>query len=178
MKKIILLVLFVFLSSAYGKSFDGNYLIEKAKITYHVHFMLKNIEASTAKVKGKGQCQKGKCDFIIATPVKTFVSKDSNIDTKMLLFTKAAEHPMEVVKTSYSGDPLNIKKVDLNISLAGKSKNYKNSSVNITKVGNGFQVKSEIPLKLSDFSIERPSLLGVKIKDVVPVTIDLIWKKN
>ena len=44
--------------------------------------------------RGKGICHAGECDFLIAVPVKSFDSGDSNRDLHMLQVTRGAEFPM------------------------------------------------------------------------------------
>jgi hypothetical protein len=49
--------------------------------------------------KGKGVCHAGQCDFLIAVPVKSFDSGDSNRDLHMLQVTRGGEFPMVIVRT-------------------------------------------------------------------------------
>ena len=41
--------------------------------------------------KGKGVCKDGQCDFLLAVPVKSFDSGDTNRDLHMLQVTRGAQ---------------------------------------------------------------------------------------
>jgi hypothetical protein len=55
------------------------------------------------RAKGKGVCHAGQCDFLIATPVKSVDSGDSNRDLHMIKATRGAQFPMVVVRTLFPG---------------------------------------------------------------------------
>ncbi len=58
--------------------------------------------------KGKGVCTAGECNFLIAAPVKSFDSGDSNRDLHMLEVTRGAQFPMVIVRTQFpeAGDQI------------------------------------------------------------------------
>jgi hypothetical protein len=53
------------------------------------------------RAKGKSVCHAGQCDFLIATPVKSVDSGDSNCDLHMIEATRGAQFPMVVVRTLF-----------------------------------------------------------------------------
>ena len=55
------------------------------------------------RAKGKGACHAGQCDFLIATPVKSVDSEDSNRDLHMIKASRGAQFPMVVVRTLFPG---------------------------------------------------------------------------
>jgi hypothetical protein len=48
----------------------------------------------------------------------------------------------------------------------------------VTTTGDETRISGTIPATLSDFKIDPPSLLTVPIKNQIPVTVDLTWKKG
>ena len=60
---------------------------------------LHQTEGVSHAARGKGVCHAGQCDFLIAVPVKSFDSGDSNRDLHMLQVTRGAEFPMVTVRT-------------------------------------------------------------------------------
>ena len=153
--------------------------IDRSIITYTVHHPLKTASGTSKDTKGKGQCADGRCKFIIATPVKSFDSGDSNRDLHMIEVTRGGENPMIVVRTAFDESSLTKKLVPLTfeIEFAGKRAAYHDVPFEIvSKDPAAVHVKGTILIKLSDFFIVPPSLLAISIKDEVPVTIDSFWR--
>lgn len=62
---------------------DSQWVLKQSTLTYHVSHPLHQVEGVSHEAKGKGVCHGGQCDFLIAVPVKSFDSKDSNRDLHM-----------------------------------------------------------------------------------------------
>ena len=84
------------LSAAAG---DSQWVLEQSTLTYHVSHPLHESEGVTHAARGKGVCHAGQCDFLIAVPVKSFDSGDSNRDLHMLQVTRAGQFPLVTVRT-------------------------------------------------------------------------------
>ena len=56
------------------------------------------VDGISHAARGKGVCHDGQCDFLIAVPVKSFDSGDSNRDLHMLQTTRGAEFPVVTVR--------------------------------------------------------------------------------
>jgi DNA/RNA-binding domain of Phe-tRNA-synthetase-like protein len=72
-------------------------------------------------------CGAGQCDFIIAVPVKSFDSADSNRDLHMLQAARGAQFPIVSVRTrlpeaAFASASI---RVDLEIQFAGQNAQYK-----------------------------------------------------
>ena len=80
-------------------SADGQWILEQSTLTYHVSHPLHQTEGVSHAARGKGVCHAGQCDFLIAVPVKSFDSGDSNRDLHMLQVTRGAQFPMVTVRT-------------------------------------------------------------------------------
>ena len=167
MKKIILVLL---LASFSAQAQTKDWRIDSGSLQYTLKHMLHTSEGTSTEVKGLGKCDSA-CSFLIAAPVKTFDSGNSSRDTNMQKFTKAALFPIVEVRTTVlpsEGE----KDCELEVKFAGKTHKYP-AKLKFAKDGNGFKVSTVIPMNLSDFEIERPSLLGVSVEDLVPVSVGI-----
>ena len=77
---------------------DGQWTLEQSALTYHVSHPLHESEGVSHAARGKGVCQAGQCDFLIAAPVKSFDSGDSNRDLHMLQVTRGGQFPLVSVR--------------------------------------------------------------------------------
>ena len=77
---------------------DSQWVLEQSILTYHVSHPLHQVDGVSQAARGKGVCHDGQCDFLIAVPVKSFDSGDSNRDLHMLQVTRGAQFPMVTVR--------------------------------------------------------------------------------
>src|ERR1035437_866972 len=77
---------------------DSQWVLGQSTLTYHVSHPLHQSEGISHAARGKGVCHDGQCDFLIAVPVKSFDSADSNRDLHMLQVTRGAQFPMVTVR--------------------------------------------------------------------------------
>lgn len=178
MKTFIAFLTFVLTQSAFAQDLNGTWAIENGKAEYKVSFPLKNVEGQSSRVKGKGQCTETTCEFLVATPVASFDSGDGNRDAHMREVTKAALHPMVAVKISFANPKAaNQVKAKLDVTFAGKNKSYQDVPITLVQKDGGIKTQGTWTIQLSDFNVERPSLLGFSISDEVAISYDLSWKK-
>src|SRR5579862_8163418 len=78
----------------------GQWVLEESTLTYHVSHPLHQVEGVSHAARGKAVCQNSQCDFLIAAPVKSFDSGDSNRDLHMLQATRGGQFPVITVRTS------------------------------------------------------------------------------
>src|SRR6202162_6633763 len=125
MHKKILMALLLALP-AFGES-DSQWVLEQCTLTYHVSHPLHQTEGVSHAARGKGVCHDGQCDFLIAVPVKSFDSGDSNRDIHMLQVTRGAEFPMIALGTRLPESAATSAAVnaDLQIQFAGQTAQYK-----------------------------------------------------
>jgi hypothetical protein len=155
---------------------DSQWILEKCTLTYHVSHPLHEVDGVSHAAKGKGVCHAGVCDFLIAVPVKSFDSGDSNRDLHMLQVTRGGEFPMVIVRTEVPESATSgTIKADLEIQFAGQTAHYKQVSFEVTKQGNETRLTGTIPTTVSDFKIEPPKLLAMPIKNEIPVKVDMTW---
>lgn len=80
---------------------------QQSTLTYSMTHPIHHVEGVSHAARGKGICEAGTCNFLIAVPVKSFDSGDSNRDLHMLQVTKGAEFPMVVVPTQFPEAAIN-----------------------------------------------------------------------
>src|SRR5258708_27014394 len=104
MVKKLLTGLLAFLLPVAGFSADlkGNWTLEKSEITYQVKHPLHGAIGKSLSAKGKGVCYGHICKFLVAVPVKSFDSGDSNRDLHMLQTTRGVDHPRVVVSVQFT----------------------------------------------------------------------------
>ena len=157
---------------------DGQWALEQSTLTYHVSHPLHESEGVSHAARGKGACKAGQCDFLIAAPVKSFDSGDSNRDLHMLQVTRGAEFPLVTVRTRVLDTAVASGTIhaDLEIEFAGQTVQYKQVAFQETAQGNSIRLTGTIPAKVADFKIDPPSLLAMPIKNDMPVRVDMTWR--
>lgn len=173
MKHFIFILFFSFTAFA-GET---TYVLKKSEISYKVNFPLKTVVGKSTETKGKGLCEKKSCEFLIAAPVKSFKSGDTNRDVHMQEVTKSAVHPLVSVSVS-ALDPEKLDNVGLEIEFAGVKKTLTGVHLHKTLSGKFVDVSSTFSILLSDFKIERPKLLGVSIDDQVEINVQTQWENQ
>jgi len=156
---------------------DHPWLLQQCTLTYHVSHPLHQTDGVSRAARGKGVCHDGQCDFLIAVPVKSFDSGDSNRDIHMVQATRGAEFPMITVRTrlpesSAASTTIN---ADLEIQFAGQTVHYKQIPLQLTRQGNDTKVNGTIPATLSEFKIDPPSLLTLPVKNEIPIKVEMTW---
>jgi hypothetical protein len=157
---------------------DGQWVLEQSTLTYHVSHPMHQSEGVSHAARGKGVCQAGQCDFLIAAPVKSFDSGDSNRDLHMLQVTRGAQFPLVSVRTRLPEAALESATVyaDLEIQFAGQTFQFKQVPFQRAVQGNMIRITGTIPATLSDFKIDPPSFLMIPLKNEMPVRVDMTWR--
>jgi hypothetical protein len=169
-------LLIVLATTAQADIAKPDWALSKGKLTYHVNFPLKKFEGVSENLKGKGHCEADTCEFLIGSPVKSFDSGDGNRDNHMLEVTKAGLFPVLTARISFpKSAAVSSFTATAEIVFGGQTHKYE-VPVKGRVDGNATVVSGIVPLKLSDFKMERPSLLGVRIDDAVPVDFELRWE--
>jgi hypothetical protein len=156
------------------------YVLEKSSLTYHMSHPMHNVDGTSTEARGKGVCGGSKCDFLIAAPVKSFSSGDSNRDLHMVEAVRGAQFPMVVVRTTVPENTPQAGTIyaDLEIQFAGQTAHYQHVPFEKTTSGNQVHITGTIPATCSDFKIDRPSFLTVPIKNEIPISVDMTWQKQ
>jgi hypothetical protein len=178
MRAKILTVLLLLALPQLALAADSQWVLGQGTLTYHVSHPLHQSEGVSHAARGKGVCHDGQCDFLIAVPVKSFDSGDSNRDLHMIQVTRGAEFPMVTVRTRLP-EALSASstiRADLDVQFAGQAVQYKQVPFQLTREGNQIRISGTIPATLSDFKIDPPSLLTLPVKNEIPVRVDMTWR--
>lgn len=145
-------------------------VLSLGQATYHVKYTLKKVEATSVEVKGKINCDAKTCEFLLAVPIKSFESSDSNRDLNMLQTTEASKYPIASAKGTFPKDVLNQEnaKINAEVDFHGVKRSY---SIALKEK----LQKASFVLDLDGHKIERPSLFGIKIKNEMPIDFVLKW---
>lgn len=175
MNKRVLLVILLLTLPLFGA--DQTWILKDSTLTYHVAHPLHESEGVSHAARGKGICHEGQCQFLIAVPLKSFDSGDSNRDLHMIQVTRGAEFPMVTVRTTLPASAAEgtAIKADLEIQFAGQTAHYTQVPFELAKQGTEMHITGTIPATLSDFKIEPPSLLTIPVKNEIPVRIKMTW---
>ncbi|HWF66082.1 MAG TPA: hypothetical protein VN670_02185 [Acidobacteriaceae bacterium] len=172
------LILFLLFTLPLFSQADANWVLQQSTLSYHMSHPVHEVDGVSHAAKGKGICHAGECDFLIAAPVKSFDSGDSNRDLHMLEATRGAQFPMVIVRTRFplaaSASPTIY--VDLEVQFAGQTARYQHVTFQRVTQGNQVRITGTIPATCSDFKIDRPSFLTVPIKNEIPVRVDMTWR--
>lgn len=155
------------------------WLLTKSALTYHISHPMHEVDGTSNAAKGKGICNAGTCNFLIAAPVKSFVTGDTNRDLHMIQATRGAQFPMVIVRAQFPATETASSTVyaDLEIQFSGQTAHYNHIAFQRTLTQNNeIQITGTIPATCSDFKIDRPSFLTVPIKNEIPIKVDMTWR--
>ncbi len=156
-------------------------LLLNSTLGYHMSHPIHEVDGVSTAARGKGTCENGTCNFLIAAPVNTFKSGDSNRDLHMIEVVRGAEFPMVVVRATFPESELALSTIDadLQVQFAGQTAHYTHVPFQKTSAGeNTVRITGTIPTTCSEFKIPRPTFLTVPIKNEIPVHVDMTWKKQ
>jgi hypothetical protein len=178
-KKILIAFLLFALPLFVFAQADTQWVLEQSTLSYHMSHPMHEVDGISHAAKGKGICHAGQCNFLIAVPVKSFDSGDSNRDLHMIQSTRGAQFPMVVVRTEFPEAATTSPTIyaDLEVQFAGQTAHYRHVPFQRVTQGNQVRITGTIPTTCSDFKIDRPSFLTVPIKNEIPVKVDMTWQK-
>lgn len=174
---LLLLGLSILHVSPLAAQTDQSWTLGQSTLSYHMSHPIHEVDGVSHAARGKGVCQAGQCDFLVAAPVKSFDSGDSNRDLHMLQTTRGAEFPVVSVRFRLAQSTLNQPTLDcdLQIQFAGNAAHYPHVAFHQTMEGAAHHITGVIPSTLSDFKIAAPTFLTVPIKNEIPVRVDMSW---
>ena len=180
MNRVKILIAFLLLGLPIFAQTDSQWVLGQSMLTYHVSHPLHQVDGVSHATRGKGVCHAGQCDFLIAVPVKSFDSGDSNRDLHMLQVTRGGEFPMVTVRTRLPENASTSATIhaDLEVQFAGQTAKYDQVPLQQTTQGNEIRISGTIPATLSDFKIDPPSLLTIPVKNEIPVRVEMSWRRE
>lgn len=176
--KKLAVVLLLFALPAFAQ-IDTHWVLQQSTLTYHMSHPMHEVNGVSHAAKGKGICHAGECNFLIAVPVKSFDSGDSNRDLHMIEATRGAQFPLVVVRTEFPDAETTSPTfyANLEVQFAGQVAHYQHVPFHRVTQGNEVRITGTIPSTCSDFKIDRPSFLTVPIKNEIPVKVVMTWQK-
>ncbi|MFZ0302701.1 MAG: hypothetical protein WAL75_08450 [Terracidiphilus sp.] len=156
---------------------DSQWSADQSTLSYHMSHPMHEVDGVSHAARGKGVCHAGSCDFLIAVPVKSFDSGDTNRDLHMIEATRGAAFPLIQVRAHFPQAEIAQQWIhaDLEVQFAGQTAHYSQVPFERTQQGSAVRIVGTIPLTCSDFKIDRPSFLTVPIKNEIPVRVDMLW---
>lgn len=156
---------------------DRTWTLDIATLTYHMSHPIHEVDGISHAARGKGICQAGVCEFLLAAPVKSFDSGDSNRDLHMLQVTRGAEFPLITVRFRLPEADVDAPNFDcdLEVNFAGTTAHYTHIPFHQNMAGAEHHITGTIPATLTDFKITPPSFLTVPIRNDIPVKVDTNW---
>ena len=174
MKLVFLFSFFLSLLNA------SSFKVENSLITYFgVHYLHK-WEGSTSDVKGVVSYDKNidQYECSISVPLNTFSSGNDNRDSNMLVYCKAFDFPnINFQSTSIKVNESTLE-IEGKIEFAGEEREIKTNAKLNSLDNNLFAIEGELDILLSEFKVERPSLLFVEIEDLVKIKYSIQGVKN
>jgi hypothetical protein len=176
MHKRLLIVFSVLILSIFATA-DSQWVLQQSTLSYSASHPLHHFQGVSHAARGKGVCHAGECQFLIAAPVSSFNSGDSNRDLHMLQVTRGAQFPMVVVRTELPEAEIKPGAIhaDLQVQFAGQTVNYKQLPFQVTMQGKDVRLTGTVPATMTDFKITPPTLLTMPIKNEIPVSVDMTW---
>lgn len=156
----------------------SQWTLVQSSLAYRASSPVHQVNGVSQAAKGKGVCQGSQCNFLVAAPVKSFNSGDTNRDLHMLEATRGAQNPMVVVRAQFPEAELeqSIIYADLEVQFAGQTAHYSHIAFQREAQGNEIRITGTVPATCSDFKFDRPSFLGMTISNDIPVHVDATWK--
>ena len=154
-----------------------NWALDSSTLTYHMSHPVHEVDGISHMAKGKGVCKDGRCDFLLAVPVKSFDSGDTNRDLHMLQVTRGAQFPYVTVRLRVPESALASPSLicDIEVQFAGQTAHYSHVPFQRSMEGNSHHITGSVPATLTDFKIDPPTFLLVPIKNDIPVKVDMKW---
>lgn len=157
----------------------------QSSLTYHLIHKLHKVDGVSKKVEGKAQLTPGgQVKVMVRAPVESFDSGDNNRDTHMKETVEAARHPTVELKavgegvTPPASYPATVKKTfKAQLLFHGVTKTM-DIPVDITfESATRIKASSSFSISLDGFSVERPSLLFVKVNDDLKIDAAVTFTK-
>jgi polyisoprenoid-binding protein YceI len=155
-----------------------------SEVVYHLVHKLHHVDGHTRRVEGRAAVlADGRAQVELRVPVATFDSGNVNRDAHMKEVLEAGRFPTLEVKAIGSGLKLppagpatQTLPAKAQIDLHG-IKQLVDIKVELSFNGDGtVKAATRFPISLDSFKIERPSLMFVKVDDIVQIDANLVFK--
>ena len=168
--RLLIILLFTSILSA-GWAIDTTY----SYIKYTGNHPLHSWTGISKDINFKLNCDNDDCTIIISTPLEKFDSGNDSRDSNMLYYTNSLAHPVVSFKSdSFRFDDQFDKSISLKglLNFHGIKKEIP-LKITLSKENNAFWGICNFNFELSVFNVDRPSLLMLKISDIISVEAKL-----
>jgi len=166
------------ITAAVAEPLDGDFVIEPdmSKVSYKLIHKFHEVVGVSRAIEGRAVLTKGEGRVMVRIPVGTFDSGNKNRDAHAKEVLEAHKHPYVVFKGAISPDSaqtdlLHIKgtllfhgvekPIELDVALVQKEPHV--------------ALRLSFPVSLDEHSVERPSLLFVKVDDRIMIEGELAF---
>ena len=166
------LILFLFIGIAYSQSMQ----ISNSEIRYHGIHPLHEWTGISTSASGKVNYDQSTNlgSITVSVPLNSFDSRVYARDSNMLTYTEAIDFPLVTFKSDNASIKQDSLYVNGQLTFHGITKDI-SVVASITRQ-NGFQVNGEFSINLSDYNVQRPTLLFIKIDDKIRIDYEFIIK--
>ncbi|GET24746.1 YceI family protein [Prolixibacter sp. NT017] len=183
MKKIILSMMVVAITATVGFAQSTSKMMsetQKSYVRYAMSHPLHDWEGTSKSVKGVivvDNKTKEIKQTAIAIKVSTFDSHNANRDSHMMEATDAIKFPdVTFASTSFQKDQQGQETVTGKLTFHGISHSITVPIVEKTDSNGEIEVTGKFDVKMTDYKIDPPSLLGMPAKDDIKLNFDLFFK--
>jgi hypothetical protein len=155
----------------------GHYGLKSGHIQYAAQHPLHAFEATSGAAKGKAACTASRCEILIAAPVKSFDSSNSNRDAHMLEITKGIQFPLVSFRADFAtnGTPAELTG---EAEFAGHKHALTLTHLQWQGDATHPKVTADSTFQLQDFGIEAPALLGVPMSQDIALKMEAEFEKQ
>lgn len=149
----------------------------KSTITYSASHPLHDWDGESKEVKAVIMADETKTKIFstaISVKVSTFNSGNANRDSHMIEVTEAIKYPAITFASTSISQTGNKLKVTGNMKFHNVTK-VVTTTAEMKTINNHIIVAGEFDLKMTDFKIERPSLMGMPTADELKIKFDLTF---
>ena len=166
-----------FVLTAAAQAPQHTWVLDSSSITYHMVHPVHEVDGTSHAARGKGVCTADLCEFLVAAPVKTFDSGDSNRDLHMLQVVRGTSYPNITVRLRVPASETHQPSfdADLEVTFAGQTAHYPHVRFAQEIRDQEHRITGVIPATLTDFKIDPPRFLTVPIRNDIPVKIETTW---
>ena len=159
-------------------SYSQKYNHFEGTVTYYGSHPLHDWKGISSSINGEILFEPDKDNYscMIEIPVESFKSKNGNRDSNMLIYANALEFPKILFKSLNINIESDSAKITGIIKFSGKEKKIITNAA--IKTNDEFQVYGDFSINLSDFDIKRPSLMFLKINDLIKIEYNLKAKNE
>ena len=155
----------------------GNYGLKSGHIQYAAKHPLHAFEANSEAAKGKVACSASRCEILVAAPVKSFDSANSNRDAHMLEITKGIQFPLVSFRADFAP---NATPTELSGEVEFAGRKHALTLAHLQWQGDAThpRVTADGVFQLQDFGIEAPALLGVPMSQDIALKINAEFEQQ